>query len=68
MSNLSCIFVPKFNINMSTETTAAAQKQYWLYFGVSLVAMLAFLVIKPEWFWVVLPFVCTFFVKGMDWL
>ncbi len=40
----------------------------WIIFFVSLVAMIALLVIKPEWFWVILPFVLTYFVKAMDWM
>ena len=42
--------------------------KYRLYFIVSTLAMVGFVIIKPEWFWVMLPFVCTFFVLMMDWL
>lgn len=52
---------------MTTQTSESAKK-YWLYFGISTVAILAFLVIKPEWFWLALPFFCVYFVKAMDWI
>ena len=40
----------------------------WLIFFVSFIAMIAFLVVLPEWFWVTLPFVFTYFVLAMDWI
>lgn len=40
----------------------------WIIFLVSLTVMIALLVIWPEWFWVILPFVLTYFVKAMDWM
>lgn len=48
--------------------TAESVKMYWVYTLVSLVATLAFLYFKPEWFWVALPFVTTYFVKAMRWM
>lgn len=50
--------------------TAGAEsvKMYWLYTIISLVVTLGFLVVKPEWFWVPLPFLCTYFVKAMRWM
>lgn len=49
-------------------TTAESVKMYWLYTLVSVAAIFAFLYFKPEWFWVALPFVCTYFVKAMRWM
>ncbi|MCB0645177.1 MAG: hypothetical protein KDC49_00850 [Saprospiraceae bacterium] len=43
-------------------------KKYWLYFFVSVLATIAFLIFKPEWFWVMLPFVFTYFVQAKNWL
>ena len=43
-------------------------KKYWLYFFGSLLATIAFLIFKPEWFWVMLPFVGTSFVLAKNWL
>ncbi len=48
--------------------TNSSQRTYWLYFLISAVAILGFLIIRPEWFWVVLPFFCVYFVKAMDWI
>lgn len=40
--------------------------KYWLYFIISLIAMIALLIFRPEWFWVALPFVLTYLVYAMD--
>ena len=40
----------------------------WIIFAVSLVAMIYLLIVSAEWFWLVLPFVLTYFVKAMDWM
>ncbi|MDB9914357.1 hypothetical protein OAD00_00730 [Saprospiraceae bacterium] len=42
--------------------------KYWLYFAVSLLLTIGFLIILPEWFWVMLPFLLTYFVQAMDWM
>ena len=47
------------------ETTKSTGK-YWLYFIISLAAMIVMLVVKPQYFWVLLPLVVTFFAKAMD--
>jgi len=47
-------------------TTATSKKNYWLYFGVSLIATLLMLVFWNEWFWVGLPFVLTAYVYALD--
>ncbi len=41
---------------------------YWIKFFISLALTIAFLIFKPEFFWVVLPFLFTYFVQAMDWL
>ena len=40
----------------------------WIIFSVSLVALIYLLIVSAEWFWLVLPFVLTYFVKAMDWM
>ncbi len=41
---------------------------YWVYTLLSVVGIVLFLMFKPEWFWVMLPPFCTYFVKGMRWM
>jgi len=50
---------------MSTETKST--RTYWMFFFISLLATLGFLLLLPEWFWVTLPFLFTSFVYAMDW-
>lgn len=45
--------------SQSSTTTA------WLLFLVSTIATVALLVVRPEWFWVTLPFMLTYLVKAM---
>ncbi len=40
----------------------------WVYFLVSLAIMLGIFFVATPWFWVALPFVLTYFVKGMNWM
>jgi hypothetical protein len=42
------------------------RKTYWLITFVSLVACVALIILSPEWFWLTLPFLLTFFVKAID--
>jgi len=51
---------------MSNENKSLAK--YWLMFLVSLAICIGFLILLPEWFWVTLPFVFTYFVLAMDWI
>jgi hypothetical protein len=37
----------------------------WLYFLISLVAMIILFAVADEWFWLALPFVLTFFVRAI---
>jgi hypothetical protein len=39
-----------------------------ILFGASCVAALVILVVAPEWVWVAFPFICTYFVKMLDWI
>lgn len=43
--------------------------KYWGLFFISLIAMLV-LLFSPygQWFWLILPFVCTYFALAMDFL
>jgi len=50
---------------MTTNTTDT--KKYWLWFIISLIGTIGFLIVKPEWFWVMLPFLFTSLVWAMDW-
>ena len=43
-------------------------KKYAAYFAVSVVAFLAVIAISPEWCWVPIPFVCTYFVEMLGWI
>ena len=43
-------------------------RKHAIYFAISLVAILTLLVVRPEFFWVALPFVCTFFVQMLGWI
>lgn len=38
---------------------------YWVITLVSLVACVLLIMFKPEWFWVTLPFLFTYFVKAV---
>jgi len=38
----------------------------WLMTLASLAAIIVFLMVLPEWFWVALPFFLTYFVKALD--
>jgi hypothetical protein len=42
--------------------------KYWVLFFLSLAAIIFFLVYEPwrQFFWLILPFVTTFFAKAMD--
>jgi fatty acid desaturase len=38
---------------------------YWMITLVALVACIGFLLLSPEWFWLTLPFLFTYFVKAI---
>lgn len=43
-------------------------RKYWIYFFVSLIVMIAFLIFPPlrPWFWLILPAVATSLALAMD--
>jgi hypothetical protein len=49
-------------------STVSDTKKYWLFTLISVAACFAFLALLPEWFWVTLPFVFTYYVKANDWM
>lgn len=48
---------------MNAEKTSTLQD--WIFFLISLAAMIALLTFKPEFFWLALPFVGTFLAKAL---
>jgi hypothetical protein len=42
--------------------------RHWAIFAISLIAMLSLLLVTDygQWFWLLLPIVCTEFAKAMD--
>ncbi|MEP7267976.1 MAG: hypothetical protein ABI844_10150 [Saprospiraceae bacterium] len=46
------------------ESKKESSKQLWLYTFVSLAVMIILLAVKPEWFWIALPFSATYLVKA----
>jgi len=47
------------------EATKESTKLMWIYTFISLAVMLLLLAVKPEWFWVALPFFGTYLVKAL---
>jgi hypothetical protein len=47
------------------ETTNNSTTKDWIYFFISLAAMIGLFVVADEWFWLALPFVLTYFVKAI---
>jgi len=41
------------------------RRLYWMITFVSLIACVALIILAPEWFWLTLPFLLTFFVKAI---
>lgn len=50
------------------ERTKKSTAIHWALFFISLAAMLGMLFFTPygQWFWLILPIVCTSFVQAMD--
>lgn len=46
------------------ENYVESTRMDWILFAVSLVVTIAMLIFVPAWFWLGLPFVLTFLVKG----
>ena len=51
---------------MSGQTNTTSRTTDWLIFLVSTVICILMLMYMSEWFWIALPFVCTYLVKAMD--
>ncbi len=49
-------------------SSSESVRSYWLFALLSLVGCVLFLMFKPEWFWVMLPPMLTYFVKAMRWM
>ena len=49
---------------VNTERTEN-RKLYWLITLVALIACVSLIILAPEWFWLTLPFLLTFFVKAI---
>jgi hypothetical protein len=43
-------------------------RKHAIYFAISAVVMGALLIAAPQFFWVALPFFCTYFVQMLGWL
>ena len=57
------------NRRMETEinkTENGNTRMYWLITIVSAIACAGLLYFSPEWFWLTLPFLFTYFVKAID--
>ncbi|MBP7821459.1 MAG: hypothetical protein KA010_00955 [Saprospiraceae bacterium] len=50
---------------MSTNDQTANKGKYWAIFFISTIVMIALLIFLPEWFWVALPFVCTYLALAL---
>ncbi len=52
---------------METEVTyeKGSKAKYWMITLVSAIACVALLILSPEWFWLTLPFLLTYFVKAI---
>jgi ABC-type Na+ efflux pump permease subunit len=48
-----------------SEAKNESTKLMWIYTAVSFTAIVLFLIFKPEWFWVALPFFGTYLVKAL---
>jgi uncharacterized membrane protein len=55
------------NLRDMEKMTNFSQK-HAIYFAISTVVMIALLVVAPQFFWVALPFFCTYFVQMLGWL
>ena len=57
---------PYFCQNSNNMEATKSKGKYWLYFFISLAAMIAMMFIYREFFWIVLPFVVTNFALALD--
>lgn len=47
------------------ETTNNSTTQDWIIFLISLIACIVILYVRPEWFWVTLPFIGTYLMRAL---
>jgi membrane protein insertase Oxa1/YidC/SpoIIIJ len=57
-------FGNKSETKMNSESTISNTKE-WLLFIISAIVFVSMLIWLPQWFWLALPFVCTFLVKAL---
>ncbi|MCO6496079.1 MAG: hypothetical protein J5I50_00305 [Chitinophagaceae bacterium] len=50
---------------MSTNVEKESVGKYWVIFFIALIIQIVFLIWIREYFWIVLPFVVTYFSKAM---
>jgi hypothetical protein len=48
------------------ENSSKSKSINWIIALVSLVVVVFLVIVKPEWFWVALPFFLTYFVIALD--
>jgi hypothetical protein len=51
---------------MTSNTNERSKKLDWSIFVISTAICVLLLVVAPQWFWVPLPFVLTYLVRGLD--
>jgi cell division protein FtsW (lipid II flippase) len=61
-------FLPLQKKENDMEKMTNFSKKHAIYFAISVVAFLVITAIVPEWCWVPIPFVCTFFVEMLGWI
>ncbi len=49
-------------------TEKKSNSKNWTLFFISTIVMIALLFVKPEWFWLALPFSLTYFSEAMNYL
>lgn len=46
--------------------TKKSTAKYWVFTIISFIATVALIMFAPSWFWVGLPFLCTYLVLALD--
>lgn len=54
--------------NNTMEETKKSTTMDWVLTAVSLVVTVALIIFLPEWFWVGLPFLLTYFVRALGYM
>jgi hypothetical protein len=52
----------------NTEKMTHFSQKHAILFGISVLAFITITALWPQWCWVPLPFVCTYFVEMFGWL